>query len=241
MESKLSAEVARFRDASGALGLEVTTRVPRTLELGDEAIAVALIQLDARGQQVAVESQKASSTRLVRLRAVMDPATREVAVEMLGSSVNRAAAVRIPIDRRTLEGAEPAASDLQLVKSPGISRRRLSRQADLVEPLPDHAVSAGEVGLVLDLYNLSATRAYTLRVELAKAGGGAAVPLEFRPSGESRWATSFSRVPWPQPAISTEYLSVRMGNASPGQYTLRVVATLENGITIASEHPIDRK
>ncbi len=248
----LPAEVARFKNANGAIEMEVAALVPNVLGVGARPISVSLFQLDARGRKLFEQHVIVQQAAVVKLRAVADRSTREIAVEIVDPSVPYASAARLAIGGQlerapspvSLEiGGEstgPTVSDLQLVKAGARPRRDVTRKPDPFEPLAEHVVATPDFGLVFEVYDLPSRRPYELKVNLLPAGGGR-VPLAFLPSGETRWGLSFVRNPSPQPARSTEYMSVRMPDVSPGSYRVQVVVGLEDRTWIEVERVIDRK
>jgi TonB family protein len=236
----LVAEVARFRSASGAVQADVVTRVPEIFGAAGTPVDVALVQVGPRGERIAIDRERASVGNVLRLRADARPGARELAVEMLSPTLDRAVAVRVPFDRAA-RGADARVSDLQLTNAVARTRREVARDSRGIAPMPDAELAGDEVGALFELYDLAGAPAYQLRVELVPSEGGQTIPVEIRPAGETRFAPSFTRARWPEAGPVTEYLTVRLTDVAPGAYTLRAVVELGADEKIVTERTVERR
>jgi TonB family protein len=236
----LTAAVARFRSSSGALEADVVMRVPETLGAAGAPVEVALVQVGARGERVAIQRERATVGNVLRMRAEAVSGARELAVEVLNPALEHAATVRIPFDRAA-RGADARASDLQLTNAVARARRDVARGTRGIEPMPDAELVGAEVGALFELYDLQGQRPYQLHVELVPSAGGRPVQVEIRPAGETRFASSFVRTRWPEAGRVTEYVTIRLADVAPGAYTLRAVVDLGDGAIIVTERPIERR
>ena len=239
MVSGLSAEVARFRAPSGAIQVDVTTRVPEELGSDDDRVEVALVQLGAGGELLAIERKRvAPGPPVLRLHVQVEAEARQLAVEIFNPALERAAILRVPLDIAG-EGGAARVSDLELITAVPRGQREVARGAGWLQSLADARVTGAEAGVLFEIYDLPDTEPYRLRVEFAPAAGGPPIPLAFRPAGESQFDAAFVRSRWPEPTRSTEYLSVRLAGVPPGSHTLRVVAESTDGAAVVAERSIE--
>jgi TonB family protein len=227
----LPAQVAQFRGSRDA-SVETVIRFDIPGEFrGSEArgpLSVGVFLLGSDGRPVerlrwSVEREQVAMELLVPA----GPGVDQVVVEVYDAATGMAAAARRPVELHQAQ-----VSDLLLARpdEEGVTAPR--RRGEGSELLPGPVLGgADRVGAFLEVYDLPAGESYTVSGRLRPDGGGPAIPLEFRPWNEGRFAGEWVRRA-SDAVVTPELLEFDLRPVGVGSYTLELDVLLEDGTVV---------
>jgi TonB family protein len=224
----LEGQVSRFRVNKGSVELEITTAVPADLATGgDDELELSIFLLDSRGDKLSATRRNVPATQHpLHLRTMARPDAKQVVVELYNPKASVAASLREPVPLGE-DDTGPMISDLFVLNPADPGEEDVRRTAAWVQPNIGLIPEGGEVGVLFELYQLSTTEDFALRVFL-DGEDGTSQAVEFRPAGETEY-----RVTWRLSADgdyrTTEYITVNLKPFTTGSYTLTVRALRSGG------------
>jgi len=244
----LSGQASRFKGATpGSIQVELAVDVSALALSGTESVAFEILQVEEDGAKTSLgRYTQFSLGEVLRTRAEASSSASRVVVE-LDRGMGNKSVFQANVDGPTWPGATPGveafASDLMLVepvRPTAIGRNPAPQRwsAESVLPLATPVADRGRgLGLYVEFYGVEDQEA-ELQAVLTAADGSRVVPLLVQPGGIGDTVLTWTASASSQGRLQ-EYVLADLTNVRPGEYTLVVGLTGEEGQSAwSASHPV---